>query len=181
MTTTETPVRTISKVVSPGLIDIGQQTLCAYFVEITYRDGRLRITAVEGPNAHGGCRGSCGQARDGLSKLVKPDAGWTHADVKRLAEVWDRWHLNDMVAGSPAQMDYLRANPITVPFRADYYTLACDALREAGLQPDPNFYGTGSLPYSYGSAWLSEEVPADVLDFLDSLPETTRNFPWRRH
>jgi hypothetical protein len=32
--------------------------------------------------------------------------------------------------------------------------------------------------YRYGSAWLTEEVPADVLDFLRSLPTADRQPAW---
>lgn len=32
--------------------------------------------------------------------------------------------------------------------------------------------------YKYGSAWLKEEVPADVLDFLRSLPDTDGTPAW---
>lgn len=32
--------------------------------------------------------------------------------------------------------------------------------------------------YRYGSAWLKEEVPAEVLAFLESLPETDKTPAW---
>lgn len=32
--------------------------------------------------------------------------------------------------------------------------------------------------YKYGTAWLREEVPADVLEFLQSLPETDQTPAW---
>jgi len=33
--------------------------------------------------------------------------------------------------------------------------------------------------YQYGSKWLREEVPAEVLDFLRSLPDADKACPWR--
>jgi hypothetical protein len=41
-------------------------------------------------------------------------------------------------------------------------------LAAAGLHPDPE------TNYRYGSAWLREEVPQDVLTWLQSLPETDK-------
>jgi len=33
--------------------------------------------------------------------------------------------------------------------------------------------------YKYGSAWLKEELPQDVFDFIDNLPHTDIAYPWR--
>ena len=49
---------------------------------------------------------------------------------------------------------------------------------EAGLQPDAEHLIDGE-PYSYGSAWLHEELPDEVLDFLRSLPECSITYPWQ--
>ena len=32
--------------------------------------------------------------------------------------------------------------------------------------------------YKYGSAWLFEEIPAEVIDFLVNLPEADKKYPW---
>jgi len=32
--------------------------------------------------------------------------------------------------------------------------------------------------YKYGSAWLHEEIPEEVLDFLKSLPDATKQPAW---
>lgn len=54
---------------------------------------------------------------------------------------------------------------------------ACDALAAAGLNPDPGYMHNGA-PYRYGSAWLCVGAPQDVLDFLQSLPDTDRTPAW---
>lgn len=85
--------------------------VCAQFV-----DGRLSMTGVEGPTRGGNAVGSCGQISmhlnepDGLDGF-EPAPGWSLESVRRLLALWDRWHLNDMQAGSLAQMEYLRAFP----------------------------------------------------------------------
>lgn len=47
------------KLLHPGLVDIGLRPLAAVFVEVEYSaDGKLSLTAVEGPLASGSCLGS---------------------------------------------------------------------------------------------------------------------------
>src|SRR6478735_2143194 len=77
-------------------------------------------------------------------------------------------HLNDMQPGTPAQEAYLREHPITD--HLNYYKRACEVLAAAGLNPDGG--------YKYGSAWLREEVPQDVLDWLFSLPDADMTPAW---
>lgn len=145
------------------------------FAKITFKDGNLSITGVEGPRSDGDCIGSCGQIimHDWCIKQYAP--GWDVETERRFREVWEQWHLNDMTAGSPAQMAYLRAHPVTD--RMNHYTAACAALKAAGLQPDPNYTHNGK-PYRYGSAWLKVGVPEDVLTFLAGLPETDIQPAW---
>ena len=91
-----------------------------------------------------------------------------NAKVQRMAAIWREWHLNDMQAGSPAQMAFLKANPVTD--RLNHYASACEALRAAGLQPDPNYIHDGK-PYKYGSAWLKKELPPEVIEEIGSWSE----------
>ena len=128
-------------------------------VTITYTDGRLSITGDDEAN------GSSGQiwGRRGQSAHVDECApGWTPEKIAQLDAVWRDWHLNDVRAGSPAQRAHVAALG-NVP-----YKVARDSLKVAGLSPDPSYIHNGK-PYTYGSAWLSEPVPADVLAFLESL------------
>src|SRR5687768_15439862 len=39
-----------------------------------------------------------GQVVDELSRITKPAPGWTLDEVRELAQLWDRWHLNTMRA-----------------------------------------------------------------------------------
>lgn len=164
-----------TKVVHVGTVDAGLDAPVSLFCSIKFNDGRLSITGVEGPMRSGNCRGGCGQVvmHEWFFHTYAP--GWDAAKVARFREVWDRWHLNDMQAGSPAQSTYLREHPVTD--RLHYFEAACTALRGAGLHPDPSHMHNGK-PYLYGSAWLREEVPADVLDFLSSLPDADKTPAW---
>jgi len=86
------------------------------------------------------------------------------AKARRMVEIWREWHLNDMCAGSPAQREWLRANPIAEEdyrYPKSHYGVACGRLASAGLNPDPGYLHNGK-PYAYGSAWLKREIPEDV-------------------
>lgn len=77
-----------------------------------------------------------------------------------LAEIWERWHLNDMRAGTPAQEEALREVKDSFD-RLNWYDNACAYLENKGLLVDNG--------YRYGSKWLTEELPADVIEYVQSL------------
>ena len=160
---------------------------------IKYENGRLSISGVEGPNWHGGCLGSCGQIDSHLTpELFTSFApGWDRATVRRFLDVWDKWHLNDMKAGTPAQMVSVEAWKRANPDRSYDYDAVCahlalhsllwDWLEPKGHLYPPEYRTDGTMPdgaYKYGSAWLTVEVPQDVLQFLASLPSSDRECPW---
>ena len=167
-----------TKVVRLGTVTIGRQN-ASVFCSIKWRDGRLSISGVEGPNRFGGARGGCGQIDMHLrsADIVNFAPGWNRGRVSVFLVHWRRWHLNDLTAGSPAQEAFLRANPVSYTYPESHYDKAREALKVAGLNPDPNYLHNGE-PYSYGHAWLREEVPADVLEFLAGLPDTDREPAW---
>lgn len=142
------------------------------YCEIEFTDGELSISGVEGPKRNGDASGSCGQIAmhlraDHIGELAP---GWTTEKISRFLNIWNRWHLNKMRAGSPAQEQWLRENPIDAKYPKSYYDEACKALTIAGLQPDNG--------YSYGSAWCRETVPDEVLNELRGLPTTDKTPAW---
>lgn len=165
---------TINKVVRLGQTPDGN-----VYCNIKFSDGKLSITGVVGPQSNGNCKGSCGQivmSRDWIEPNILAVApGWDAEKISHFFDVWDRWHLNDMRAGSPAQREWLKANPIED--RVNHYTKACEALAAAGLNPDPGYLHKDA-PYKYGHAWLTEEVPQDVVEYLAGLPDTDRTPAW---
>lgn len=206
------------------------------FAQVAWDGRKLSITGVEGPRSNGDCHGSCGQVTTG------PEA--THhidriPEYDRLAEVWDRWHLNDMRAGCEHQratwnttekvevVTYqltgaalversnvkriaerrleagetvtlteeeraLLALPYTTTTAPDAdgpasgrYEVKSREWKAVGwLRESEHPRGLLMKPcevcgYKYGSAWLHEDVPADVLEFLQSLPDDSRAMPPR--
>lgn len=95
------------------------------------------------------CRGdrsvsAGGQIRSSLNDVKIENRGWTRADVESLLTIWDAWHLNDF----HADCEHMAAELATIP-ASDYDSRNGVTCPETG--------------YRYGSAWLVEELPADVL------------------
>jgi hypothetical protein len=139
------------------------------FVTIEWNGLRLSITGVAGPVANGRAARE-GQCLDALDEVAAWAKGWDAEKGARLKGLWARWHLNDMRAGSRAQEDWLRANPVTATYPESHYDKAFAALDEAGLNPDAE-------GYRYGHAWKFEDVPAEVVEELFALPIADRPLP----
>lgn len=76
-----------------------------------------------------------------------------------LVAIWDRWHLNDMKAGCEHQEARYRVDPSERPdYRNDYKGSTGDTLSGPCAE----------CGYRYGSAWLFEELPVDILDQCDA-------------
>lgn len=162
-----------TKIVNPGKVACGKLNR-QLFAEICYRDGRLSIHGVIGPKSNGDAFGAAGQIQEELGR-VAPAKGWDEEMVKKFQTVWNRWHLNDLNAGTPKQEAFLRG--LEDRNGGIGYEKAVEALKEAGIYEDADFIHEGR-PYRYGSSWLKEEVPADVLEWLQSLPESAVKPAW---
>ena len=102
-------------------------------------------------------------------QCVEEVAGYFPGNRKaqRMLAIWRKWHLNDMKAGSPAQEAWLKAHPVNAVYPQSHYDVASKALSEAGLNPDRSYAHNGK-PYKYGSAWLKQDLPADVITEIES-------------
>lgn len=152
------------------------------YAKVSYRAGRLSVTGVEGPKANGDAHGSCGQIEMHYRTpeeraAITPAPNWTAESVGAFFDAWDRWHLNDMQAGSPRQMEHLRKHRSEYAAGMDHYAWAKETLARAGIQPDTEYLRNGE-PYSYGSAWITEEIPAQVLAYFRALPDTDYSPAW---
>lgn len=169
--------KNFTKVVRIGTARTFNNRAYSVYCKVKYVNGCLSITGVEGPTPGGNAIGSCGQIdshlRDQLHTIT-PAPGWDALKLQQFFNVWERWHLNDLRAGSPEQEKYLRDHPISreeYAYPKSHYEVAGQKLADAGLNPDAN-------GYQYGHAWKREEVPGEVLEFLRSLPETDREPAW---
>lgn len=141
------------------------------FVTINFDGKRLSLQGVEGPYANGNCKGGCGQIVDSIVPGVLHFAeGWDRDMLARLIDIWHDWHLNDMRAGNPQQIAWLKANPVSHAYPVSHYEAASAALDAAGLNPHGD---------RYGSKWHHVDVPADVIEWLAALPEADKPLPGR--
>jgi hypothetical protein len=102
--------------------------------------------------------GGGGQCQDALRAAAMKCGA---ADLVRICDLWDRWHLNGLRAGTRAQAAHLATIPHVEGFSAKRA-----ALIAAGLEPDLT---TGAAPYSYGSAWLYEPLDSGVAESISDL------------
>lgn len=65
------------------------------YVEAKISDGRLSVTGTSYKNRRAERNFiSAGQCIDEARRITTPAPGLTMDDVRRLVEIWDRWHLN---------------------------------------------------------------------------------------
>ena len=166
-------ISSIDKVVRIGTVKTYGGRGASVYCHITYNNDRLSISGVVGPLPGGNCLGSCGQIIMDWTPIVNYAKGWTPSMVRRFLDIWDRWHLNDMQAGTPEQMDFARKY-YKEHNRANYDEI-CNALKNAGLYEIVQADGT---LYKYGHAFLFEPIPADVVQFLEGLPVADRAPAW---
>ena len=166
------------------VVHIGKREDMEIFAKVEYKDGRLSISGVEGPKRNGDSKGSCGQIvmsykeydPRGYASIadITPAPGWDSSTVKSFLDIWDRWHLNNLNAGSKVQEEWLRNNPIPYEeyaYPESYYKVASAKLAEANLNPDPE-------GYKYGHAWKMEELPQTVHARLTRFPDTDIKPAW---
>jgi len=88
-------------------------------------------------------------------------SGWTQEKLDKLLDVWEAYHLNDLQAGTPEQMEILRPWFKTVKYPENTYDGQLRQLDKYGMRTHNG--------HVYGSKWLYMPIPADVLEFLHSL------------
>jgi len=100
---------------------------------------------------------SGGQNKDTVMEL------WGHIpEVRELCEIWNRWHLNHMRAGTREQSKVLESRPDTNP-TTDWYYDSCLYLARKGLLFDRG--------YQFGYEWLFEPIPKKVIARINYLVE----------
>ena len=133
----------------------------ALTVDISFNDGRLSI---------------CGETEDAAGQIMREldnmlyrsKYGATRSEkavIPKLRDIWERWHLNDMRPGCEHQRDWDVSEMLTVGEKQKAAGWVYPSEHPKGLLCKP----CEVCGYKYGSAWLKEEVPADVLDYLKTL------------
>ena len=97
------------------------------------------------------------------------------AEFREVYDLWKKYHLNGLTAGSPAQESAIKeykAENAKQGKRYDY-TEACEFLKARGLLDDEGYIYDGK-PYRYGSAWLVTEIPEADKERIRALMGITR-------
>ena len=115
-------------------------------------------------NAAGTDITSGGQNRDTVAKHFSESPA-----VRRLLEIWERWHNNGLQPGTREQERYLADARVKVQYPKSQYEADAALLEKANLctvtgGPEVvNAHGAAvRRNYKYGSAWLCEPLPAEV-------------------
>lgn len=135
-------------------IDLAPASSPIYTVSISGFIWNPRHTDVE-------CGGQC---QDTIRALFPDDP-----HVRMLCDLWDRWHLNALKAGTRVQkaaLDAYRAgrratDPEWEYPRLDHYTACCAVLRDLGLYEDRG--------YRYGHEWLIEPLTDEGRDAIVAI------------
>ncbi len=80
--------------------------------------------------------------------------------VKELCDIWERWHLNGLKAGTVEQAKALEDMPAAV-YPESHNDKALAWLRAKDLETDRG--------YKYGSKWLHEPLPVRVVDSVQNI------------
>lgn len=168
----------------PAWTRAGERHVSA-FVTIEYQGGKLSITGVEGPTSSGDAAGSCGQIDSTLRAHLdagnfRPAEHWTPDMLRRLLDIWNEWHLNDMSAADAAMIrDGWREEAATPCYvwkfslssaaweeRRAAERAALDALAAgATFTPDARQSAVAALPLSYTAVTLDDVPPAPLADY----------------
>lgn len=118
-----------------------------------------------------------GQCLDELNKYksLRDDK-----EFSLIYEMWQKYHLNDLHAGTERQEDALKqavAEGKLEKYGANNYEETCNYLQSIGLLEDneylvPKKQEDGSVkevPYKYGTGWITQEIPSSDLELIETL------------
>lgn len=119
-----------------------------------------------------------GQCVDEVVKLLEDAKApeYTLKTARFICDMWEKYHLNDMHAGTPAQEAILKEavkNGELERYGANNYEETCNYLKERGMLVDKD-YTTEKFPngYRYGCGWLFEAIPEEDLSLIKEFMVT---------
>lgn len=180
-------MQAFTKVLHPATVQI-KQRLSNVFVTVTWDGKRLSFTGVEGPMRNGDARGGWGQIEPRADYV--PAEGWTEEALVHLWDMWRAWHLNDMRAGCEHQRaEGWDKRPIDPSKPTNTYGKHFPGQTHASwnmlvwVSRDEHPKGLLGHPcptcgYKYGTAWLHQDVPEEVLTELVAMPDSTLTPAW---
>jgi hypothetical protein len=140
------------KIINPAKFEAYNGKMYNVYIKIQYIDTKLSISGVEGPTRDGNMHGSAGQILDNFAEYIPTDT-WNRAMLEKLQAVWKLYHLNDL-------------------------TPNCQHMRDGGLVKYTPGHVCQICGYKSGTKWFNRPVPADVIEWLESLPNTDKKPAW---
>lgn len=147
-------------------VDLRWKEGCGYCLSC---GGRLTIKGCDGLglkpiNAGGQC------LDDSVQYLA--ESGLRCRTLEKIVPIWEKWHLNDVRAGTVRQHDFIKKYRSDHPEWRYDYDEACEILKKHDLLYDKQYLVDGK-PYKYGEAWLFHEIPHEILLELVHILEET--------
>ncbi len=151
-----------------GYKKIGTVDKQGVFVEAKVKDGCLSICGEIHRSGHyvGG-----GQCVDTVRDVYQHGTlAIPYKQARKLVRIWERWHLNDMRAGCEHQRTagWNHSIKLESDWGEGQRNMAIWMPRKEhprGLLSEPCWV----CGYKYGTSWLMEELPADVIAFVDDF------------
>ena len=154
--------RKMKKTIQFGKVDYmnnGKKN-CLIEVELNFDGVRFSASGTIWNHLKTDCY-SAGQNLDTIKKFLP-----NNKLFNKIYNIWKKYHLNDLTAGSPKQVEYLES--ITKPEDAEFYKWECEELEKVNLLHDASYLYNGK-PYKYGTAWLTTEIPTEVKQEINNL------------
>lgn len=137
-------------------------------VFVRLREGRLSLTGEIRERKAGWKVVNAGQCLKSLVEMYP-----CNPLMQSIAAVWERWHLNDMRAGCEHQRAYQWENtPVDPKQPLESYIMTKEYTGWNRMTWKPYDQGgflnkpCPTCGYKYGSKWLFEKLPQDVLDTI---------------
>lgn len=109
------------------------------------------------------CAGQC------LDTIAETNLG-KNAIFQEIYDLWKKYHLNDMHAGTPAQEKALRDAVATGELSASSnYTEQVAYLKSIRLYVDDSVKDAKGEAYRYGHGWLYEPIPVEDIIRIENL------------
>ncbi len=107
-----------------------------------------------------------GQCLDEMAKIIKDPK------FQKIYEIWKKWHLNGNRSGTPEQEKKIK-EWIDAGNEYDYHEI-CKMLSDCDMYVvEYTGKSVGRMydhePYRYGSGWLVEDLPSEVIDTLNKI------------
>ena len=177
-----------TKIIRVGTVETYSGKHGSVYAKVEFNDeGNLSISGVIAPLPSGNAMGGAGQIDMDFAHRnpedddprtdhpIKPEEihfapGWDKEKWLDFLDVWHRYHLNDMKAGTPKQEEAIRKWRAKHKIEGWAYEEEVKYLKSIGL------YNDGG--YRYGTGWLREDVPESALTFLKTLPDADKQPAW---